>query len=215
MHHATAILFDLDGTLLNTLSDLRNSLNYALAAHHLPTRTLSQVRHDVGNGVRVLVERSITDAPDELVDSVLSTFRPYYAQHALDTTLPYPGILDMLSRLRSRGTQTAIVSNKPDAQVRALHERFFPDLIDTAIGEQQPLVQRKPAPDMVNIAMLRLHALPAKTVYVGDSEVDLQTAANARIPCIACTWGFRTRGKLLHAGATTLIDSPEQLDDIL
>ena len=206
-----AIIFDLDGTLLDTLADLRAALNHALNAKGLPLRTIDQVRHDVGNGVRVLIERSVEGASPELIDELFDIFRPYYAQHASDHTAPYEGILPMLEEVKKQGIRSAIVSNKPDAQVRFLHQRFFAQLIDTAIGEQQPLVRRKPAPDMVNMALRRLGVDRSQAVYVGDSEVDVQTACAARIPCIACTWGFRGRRLLEQAGADILIDSPAQL----
>ena len=210
-----AIIFDLDGTLLDTLADLRAALNHALNAKGLPLRTLEQVRHDVGNGVRVLIERSVEGASPQLIDELFDIFRPYYAQHASDHTAPYEGILPMLEEVRKRGLRSAIVSNKPDAQVRLLHQRFFAQLIDTAIGEQQPLVRRKPAPDMVNMALRRLGVDRAQAVYVGDSEVDVQTALAAHLPCIACAWGFRGRQLLEQAGANPIIDSPCQLTSCL
>ena len=210
-----ALIFDLDGTLLDTLADLRAALNHALNAKGLPLRTLEQVRHDVGNGVRVLIERSVEGASPQLIDELFDIFRPYYAQHASDHTAPYEGILPMLEEVRKRGLRSAIVSNKPDAQVRLLHQRFFDRLIDTAIGEQQPLVRRKPAPDMVNMALRRLGVDRAQAVYVGDSEVDVQTALAAHLPCIACAWGFRGRQLLELAGAHPIIDSPCQLTSCL
>lgn len=205
------LIFDLDGTLLDTLDDLRSSLNYALQAKGLPLRTREQVREDVGNGVRVLIERSIAHPTPSAVDELLAIFRPHYAQHASDTTAPYPGILPMLRQVSLRGYRSAIVSNKPDAQVKALHQRFFPRLILTAIGEQLPAVRRKPAPDMVILALQRLQAAPCDAIYIGDSEVDLQTAQNAHIPCISCAWGFRGKALLQSAGARTIIEQPEQL----
>ena len=206
-----ALIFDLDGTLLDTLADLRAALNHALAAKGLPLRTMDQVRHDVGNGVRVLIERSVEGASSQLIDELLGIFRPYYARHASDHTAPYEGILPMLEEVRKRGLRSAIVSNKPDAQVRLLHQRFFPHLIDTAIGEQQPLVRRKPAPDMVLLALRQLGVSPAESIYVGDSEVDVLTAAHAALPCIGCAWGFRGRQSLQRAECHTIIDHPMQL----
>lgn len=210
-----ALIFDLDGTLLYTLADLRASLNYALAAKGLPLRSLEQVRGDVGNGVRVLIERSL-EAPEQgLVDELLHIFRPHYAQHALDHTEPYDGIMDMLRECRQRGYRSAIVSNKPDAQVKALHQRFFPSLIDIAVGEQLPEVPRKPAPDMVFLALRSLGVSVKEALYVGDSEVDLATAQNAGLPCIGCAWGFRGRERLQEAGCAVIIDPPMQLFEVL
>lgn len=205
------LVFDLDGTLLDTLDDLRCSLNHALETLGLPLRTKEQVRHDVGDGVRTLIERSIERPDSQLVDELLARFRPHYAQHALDTTAPYPGILDMLRQAHGQGHRAAIVSNKPDQQVRALHQRFFPTLIQTAIGEQMPAVRRKPAPDMVHIALQRLHTTPDNALYIGDSEVDLQTAQNAGMDCIACAWGFRGERLLRKAGAQDIIQQPAEL----
>ncbi len=205
-------IFDLDGTLLDTLDDLAASVNHALAAFRLPPQSHEAVRQFLGNGFLALISKSVPPGtPDDLRDQVLAEFRRYYQAHSLDSTRPYPGITPMLQALRQHGVSTAIVSNKGDAVVQELFHRFFADLIDIAIGEQQPQIRRKPCPDMVIEAMRRLHTDAAHTIYVGDSEVDIATARNAGIPCLSVCWGFRPRQLLLDSGATHLIDSPDEL----
>lgn len=213
MSAARTILFDLDGTLLDTLDDLMASVNHALALHALPLRSRDEVRRALGNGVVALVRESMPGAADDeaLCDSVLADFRCHYAAHSLDRTRPYDGIPALLRECRLRSLNTAIVSNKPDAVVQELRRRFFADTIGLALGEQQPAVRRKPAPDMVLRAMERLGADAATTTYVGDSEVDLATARNAGIPCVAVAWGFRTPGFLAGHGAQTIISHPSEL----
>lgn len=204
-------IFDLDGTLLNTLADLRISTNAALAQHGMPPRSEEEIRQFVGNGVAMLIQRAVPDGTSaEETDKVLDTFQQHYLKHSLDTTHPYDGILPMLAECRRRGLPTAIVSNKLDAAVQRLATHFFPGLVATAVGEQ-PSVRRKPAPDMLFEALRRLHLTPDEAVYVGDSETDILTARNAGLPCISVTWGFRTHDLLTQAGATVLIDRPDQL----
>lgn len=206
-----APIFDLDGTLLDTLSDLRASTNAALARFGMPPRTREEVRQFVGNGVAMLIQRAVpAGTSPEVTGEVLDTFRRHYLLHSLDTTRPYDGILPMLAECRSLGLPAAIVSNKLDAAVQQLARHFFPGLVATAVGEQ-PAVRRKPAPDMVLTALRRLGLTPGEAVYVGDSETDILTARHAGLPCVSVTWGFRTRHQLLQAGAATLIDRPAQL----
>lgn len=204
-------IFDLDGTLLDTLADLRNSTNTALVQHGMPPRSEEEVRRFVGNGVAMLIQRAVPDGTSpETTDKVLETFRQHYLKHSLDTTRPYAGILPMLAECRRRGLPTAIVSNKLDAAVQQLANHFFPNLVATAVGER-PSMRRKPAPDMLFEALRCLRLTPDEAIYVGDSETDILTARNAGLPCISVTWGFRTRGQLTQAGATVLIDRPAQL----
>lgn len=212
MNKTKCLIFDLDGTLLNTLTDLCNSTNYALRQFGMPERSLEEVRCFVGNGVAVLIQRAVPTGTDEdTIQRVLQVFRQHYLLHSFDTTIPYNGILDMLAECRHRGLRTAIVSNKLDAAVQQLAQHFFPNLIDTAVGEQQPLIRRKPYPDMVNLALQRLHLPADEAIYVGDSDTDILTARNAGLPCMSVTWGFRTRNELLTAGATLLIDNPSEV----
>ena len=206
-------IFDLDGTLLDTLTDLAASCNYALRAHGMPEHSIDDVRRFVGNGVRKLMERAIPDGeanPD--FEATFATFREHYMQHSLDTTKPYPGIEDTLTELKARGCRLAVVSNKMMAATVELCKHFFPDTIEVAIGENEAEgIRKKPAPDTVFAALKRLGVSGDNAVYVGDSDVDLATARNSNLPCISVLWGFRDRDFLLDHGATTLITSPKEL----
>lgn len=205
------VIFDLDGTLLNTLEDLRDSTNAALRAFGLPERTTDEVRRFVGNGVRLLMIRATPGGEENpQFEEILAYFRRHYAEHCFDQTRPYDGILPMLDRLQESGIGLAVVSNKFDAAVRELCRRYFPDQIAIAIGEREG-IRKKPAPDSVLQAMRELHADPSESLYVGDSEVDIETARNAGIPCVSVTWGFRDRDFLLAHGASALIDDPSEL----
>ena len=208
-------IFDLDGTLLDTLTDLAASCNYALRTHGMPEHSIDDVRRFVGNGVRKLMERAVPDGevnPD--FEATFATFREYYMQHSLDTTKPYPGIEDALTELKARGCRLAVVSNKMMAATVELCSHFFPDTIEVAIGENEAEgIRKKPAPDTVFAALKRLGVSGDNAVYVGDSDVDLATARNSNLPCISVLWGFRDRDFLLDHGATTLITSPKELLD--
>lgn len=210
-------LFDLDGTLLDTLDDLADATNHALAAHGLPARTRDEVRRAVGNGVAKLIERSVPRGTGaSVLARVLDDFRMYYAAHAADKTRPYPGITETLAELRRRGKKIAVVSNKTHTVTQNICSRFFGTLIDAAIGENEPLVRKKPAPDMVIQALDILGADTRHSVYVGDSDVDIDTARAAGIPCIAVLWGFRDKDSLeAHAAATAfplaLVARPHEL----
>lgn len=204
-------IFDLDGTLLDTLADLRASCNYALAAHGYPVRTLDEVRAFVGNGVGKLIERALpADASEQTRAEVLATFKAHYLEHGLDTTRPYDGVVELLRQLRARGCKTAVVSNKFDPAVKELCEHFFAGLTDAAVGESAA-TRRKPAPDMVLAAMREIGVTPANAVYVGDSDVDLLTARNSGLRCISVLWGFRTRAFLIQHGATCFVERPEEI----
>ena len=206
-------IFDLDGTLLDTLADLAASCNYALRTHGMPEHSIDDVRRFVGNGVRKLMERAIPDGeanPD--FEATFATFREYYMHHSLDTTKPYPGIMDTLVELKARGCRLAVVSNKMMAATVELCKHFFPDTIEVAIGENEAGgIKKKPAPDTVLAALKQLGVSGEDAVYVGDSDVDLATARNSGLPCISVLWGFRDRDFLLDHGATTFITSPKEL----
>lgn len=211
MINPTTYIFDLDGTLLDTLQDLKASTNHALRSHGLPERTTEEVRQFVGNGVRKLIERAVPEnTPQEVLEAVFADFRKHYMDHCLDATAPYPGIIDMLRRLKAQGKRMAIVSNKLDPAVKELNERFFKEYIDLAVGESDT-VRRKPAPDMVNTILQTLSITKEEMVYVGDSEVDLQTARNAGVRCISVLWGFRDKEILIANGATTFAKTPEEI----
>ena len=216
----TTIIFDLDGTLMNTLDDLHDSVSYALREAGLEPNPKQDTRRYLGNGVRNLVNKSVAqtcpEADEALKEHVFQTFRAYYVAHSMDKTAPYEGVEEMLKECKKRGFHTAIVSNKLDPAVKDLHKAFFAETIDVAIGETEN-VKRKPAPDMVNEAIRQLSLLhgrqieKSECVYVGDSEVDLKTAENSGLPCIAVSWGFRDRDFLIEQGAKTIIDQPTEL----
>ena len=207
-----AVLFDMDGTVLDTLEDLRSAVNRTLAEFDMPQCTLEQVRCYVGNGARRLIEQAVPQgSSEETVETVLSWFKAYYEQHCLIATGPYAGIIPLMERLKAAGVKMAVVSNKPDEAVRELAERFFSGLLELSAG-QKDSVPRKPAPDMVELAMADMGVSKAESVYVGDSEVDVLTAANAGLDCICVTWGFRTLTELEAAGAEKLVHTMEELE---
>jgi phosphoglycolate phosphatase len=208
-----AVIFDLDGTLLDTLDDLMNATNYALEQMGFPQRTRKEVEAFVGNGVAKLMERAVPagTSPEDTARA-LNIFKPYYARHSKDKTAPYPGIIETLNTLRTKGCKLAVVSNKFDAAVKVLAQDYFPGLMDLAAGENEAGgVPKKPDATMVFQTLAALAVTPGRAVYVGDSDVDLQTAKNAGLPCISVTWGFRDREFLLAHGADTLIDRPSEL----
>lgn len=200
-------IFDLDGTLLDTLQDLAASVNYALRQHHMPEHSIDDVRRFVGNGVRRLMERAIPEgAANPAFEAAFATFRKYYMEHSLDTTRPYDGIPELIHELKKRGCRMAVVSNKMMAATQKLVHHFFPE-IEVAIGEDEAAgIRKKPAPDTVFAAMKQLGE--GSAVYVGDSDVDLATARNSGLPCISVLWGFRDRDFLLAHGATTFVEQP-------
>ena len=208
------VLFDLDGTLLDTLEDLYQSVNAALAACGFPERTRMEVRSFVGNGVRNLMVRSVPDGEENpKFEECFQKFREHYAVHLNDHTAPYAGIMELLAKLREKEIPTAVVSNKSDAAVKKLCQETFGDLVPLAIGESER-VQKKPAPDTI-IEAAEIDVPLKDCVYVGDSEVDLATAENAGIPCISVSWGFRDRELLESLGAKTLLDTVSELRDCL
>lgn len=208
-----AVIFDLDGTLTYTLEDLCRSVNHALRSCGMRERTLNEVRQFVGNGVRKLMERAVPlGTSSEEFERCFSMFREYYVLHCQDNTVLYDGIEDMLAELHRRGIPMAIVSNKLQAGVDELADRFYGKYINVAIGERQG-IPRKPAPDMVHLAMLELGVSVDETVYIGDSDVDIDTALAAGLPCISVLWGFRDREFLIEHGATQFVSHPSELLD--
>ena len=206
-------IFDLDGTLLDTLGDLAAAVNYALRKHGMPERSIDEVRRFVGNGVRKLMQRAVPEGEENpQFEETFATFRQYYLDHSLDTTHPYDGVPELLKELRSRGCRTAVVSNKFDTATKELCRHFFADTIEVAIGEHEAEgIRKKPAPDTVEEALRQLGEKKEKAVYVGDSDVDILTARNSGLPCISVLWGFRDRNFLQAHGATTFVSSPLQL----
>lgn len=207
------IIWDLDGTLLDTLQDLHLAVNHALCTFGMHQRTLEQTRRSVGNGVRRLVALSVPGGESNLqFEDVFAEFKDYYVHHCEDNTRPYEGICETLSVLKGMGMKMAIVSNKLQSGVTALYDQWFKDLVDVAIGERDGM-RRKPAPDMVELAIDQLGVSRDEAVYVGDSEVDILTASNSGLPCISVLWGFRTREELEDADC--LVETPAQIIQLL
>ena len=206
-----AVIFDLDGTLLNTLGDLTAAVNHGLAACGLPARTEAQVRTYVGDGVKELIARACpADAEETTKAAVLAAYLPYYAAHNMDFTAPYEGVMELLTDLRQQGVKVAVVSNKHDSGVQALCAHYFGGLLDLAVGggDSRPL---KPAPDSLLYAIERLGVAPAEVWYVGDSTQDVLTAHNAGVKCAAVTWGFQDASRLAAEKPTCLVDTADQL----
>ena len=212
MQKKDTVVFDLDGTLLDTLDDLKNSVNYALESNGYPARTKDEVRRFVGNGILLLMQRALPSGqenPD--FDKVFSCFKEHYGIHCNDLTKPYDGIMELLELLKEKGVKMAIVSNKNQPTVEALCEEEFQGLISVAVGDGEGRA-RKPAPDGPMEAIRRLGLSGTDGVlYVGDSEVDAQTAENAGLGCVLVTWGFRTRQEMAPYAAFSFIDRPEEL----
>ncbi len=208
------VVFDLDGTLLNTLDDLFLSVNKILSDHGYKTRSKNEVRSYLGNGVRALLDLALPEEERFRTDELLPEFKAYYDLHKEDNTAPYAGVKEAVAEIKKAGVKCAIVSNKFDAAVQELKNVTFSGLIDFACGEREG-VKPKPAPDGVFLAMQALGADPAETVYVGDSEVDLATANNSGLKCVAVSWGFRDRDELVKRGAKNIADTPDQMKDFI
>ena len=206
-----AVIWDLDGTLLDTLQDLASAVNHSLEAFGLPLRSVEEVRTFVGNGIRNLIDRSVPAGTDPATaDGVFGEFRTYYAAHCSDTTAPYGGIPEVLTDLARAGVKMAIVSNNADFAVQDLTRRYFGEGIAVAVGAREDM-PKKPAPDMVEYALTALDVTKAEAVYVGDSEVDVITARNTGMDCLSVAWGFRSEEILRAAGATTILRTPQEL----
>ena len=209
------IIFDMDGTLLNTLEDLADSVNYAIGVFGLPPRNINDVRRFLGNGAEVLVKKCIEKRLDEKTENLcIHTFKEYYKDHMDIKTKPYDGIMDLIRILLTKEYKIAIVSNKFDSAVKGLNDDYFDGLFPVAIGESED-VSKKPAPDCVIKALKELNSIPENAVYVGDSEVDIMTAHNSGIPCVSVTWGFRDEDYLKELDTDYIIHEPKQLLDIL
>lgn len=210
------IVFDLDGTLLDTLADLATSVNFALRSHGLKERSLVEVRSFLGNGIRYLMEHAVGEAVShEEFEKVFQTFRSHYVEHCLDQTKPYLGIMPLLEELKKKGIKMAIVSNKLHPAVQELNKRFFQNFITSAVGESAT-VRRKPNPDAVLAALHELGSMPEHSLYVGDSEVDLATACNAHLACALVLWGFRDEPFLRSLkGVYAYLDKPADLLQIV
>lgn len=217
----TTVVFDLDGTLLDTIRDLHHALNHALGAFGLPGRTLAEATAFVGNGIHRLVERGVPTGTDAAtVERVFDEFNAWYAKHCNDTTQAYPGVVELVRELRAEGRHVAVVSNKSDYAVQDLVRIYFPGEFDAVLGVREG-IRKKPARDMVDAALAEMgeaaqaDARAGRAAYVGDSEVDVQTAAAAEMPCVSVSWGFRSVDQLQEAGATTIVDTPAELGRVL
>ena len=205
------VIFDLDGTLLDTLEDLWGSVNFALNEFGFPLRTMDEVRSFIGNGVVKLMQRSTPEGTDEKTDKeCLDCFRQHYLSHMRDNTAPYEGVIELIEKLRGHGIKTAVVSNKLHSAVVGLCDEYFPKIIDEAIGVSVES-ERKPSPINVHKAMEKLKSDADECIYVGDSEVDVQTAKNAGVKCIGVTWGFRDEKCLENAGADYICSTADEV----
>lgn len=210
-----AVIFDLDGTLLNTLGDLRAATNHALEVRGLPPHSMEEIRQFIGNGIRLLIRRAMPEGtPEAEIDAALDDFKAYYAAHIHDRTVPYDGIPQLLTALRKRGIKVAVLSNKIDSASQQLIEYFFPGKTDVVFGEHVG-VPRKPDPTSCRMVMQQLGVQPEQVLYVGDSGTDMQTAKNAGLYAVGVTWGFRSKEVLLKYGADLLVHRPEQILQIL
>ena len=210
-----AAVFDLDGTLLDTLEDLRESTNHVLREMGYPERSLEEMRRFVGNGAEMQIRRAVPEGTsEENIAKVLRAYRAYYQEHCRIKTKVYDGLLDMLDALKARGVKTAVVSNKPDEAVKKLSEEYFGGRMDYAVGAKDGR-RCKPYPDMVDAALEALGETREGAVFIGDSEVDVQTGLNAGLPVIAVSWGFRSRETIAEAGATVIADDAAALAKLL
>ena len=207
------IIFDLDGTLLNTLEDLKDSTNFALQAFGYPERSLKEVCAFVGNGVKKLIERALPEGENNpCFKECLETFKNHYKENMYNKTAPYKGARELLQELKKRGIKTAIVSNKFDLAVKELSEKYFKDLIDSAKGENEARgIRKKPAPDTILSVLKEFNLEANEALYVGDSDVDIMSAKNASMPCISVSWGFRNKDFLINHGAKIIINEPKEL----
>lgn len=209
-----AIIFDCDGTLLNTISDLTNAVNYALINIGCCKQTDEDTLSMVGNGIKALVTRALPNSHKERFEEAFALFKNYYGQHYADFTKPYDGITDLLVELKKRGYKIALVSNKNKLYLKLLFDKFFAETIDYQIGETEGLAP-KPASDMVYRALENLNVDKNEAVYVGDSHVDVETAENSGMDGIFVTWGFASKQDLIKCGATKIIDAPQELLDLI
>lgn len=206
-------MFDMDGTVLDTLGDLSDSLNHTLAVHNMPVRTIDEARMMLGDGMNVLIHRAVPEGtPEEVIQEVLKDYKAYYGSHSSIKTKAFDGIPQLLETLRSMGIKTCVVSNKGDFAVQDLARTYFEGLLDASAGENEAAgIARKPAPDMCNKMLDYFGVTPSEAVYIGDTEVDIETAKNSGMDCIICSWGFRSVEYLKSKGAKIIVDTPMEI----
>jgi len=205
------VLFDMDGTILDTLADITDSVNFMLRKTGYPLRSKCEVRSHLGNGSAVLVEKALGgEANKETVQKAVAMYRAWYKDHADIKTAPYEGIAELMQKLREQGIRIAVASNKPEATVKLLCEKHFSGLVDACVGDVD-FRRRKPYPDMIDALLQELGASKDGAVYIGDTEVDVETAKNSNLPCICVGWGFRSRAEQMKVGASVFADSTEEL----
>jgi len=210
-----AVIFDMDGTILNTLEDLKNATNYSLRQFGMPERSLEEVRMFVGNGIRKLVERAVpAGTSEEKIAQVFDVFLEYYEIHSADNTSPYPGILELVEKLKKSGIKTAVSTNKADVPAQELGREYFNGIFDLIVGQQDGL-KVKPAPDSVNKILSILDIQKKDAIYIGDSDVDVQTAKNSDLDFIGVSWGFRGREFLEKNGAKNIVDNANEILDLV
>ncbi len=210
-----AVIFDMDGTILNTLEDLKNATNYSLRQFGMPERSLEEVRMFVGNGIRKLVERAVpAGTSEEKIAQVFDVFLEYYEIHSADNTSPYPGILELVEKLKKSGIKTAVSTNKADVPAQELGREYFNGIFDLIVGQQDGL-KVKPAPDSVNKILSILDIQKKDAIYIGDSDVDVQTAKNSGLDFIGVSWGFRGREFLEKNGAKNIVDNANEILDLV
>lgn len=205
----------MDGTVLDTLEDLTDSVNHVMKEFGMPEHTAHEYRQFFGNGIRYALQCAVpAGTSDNTIDKMIPLFKEHYNEHCLDRTKPYDGIIELMRKLKDNGYKMAIVSNKIDSAVKELNERFFSDYVDAAVGESSG-IRRKPAPDTVFSALEKLGSKAHESVYIGDSEVDHQTAVNSGLPCISVLWGFRDKDFLIEQGADLFAGTPSEIFDIV
>lgn len=211
------VMFDMDGTVLDTLGDLSDSLNHTLIAHGMPARTIDEARMMLGDGMNVLIHRAVPQGTsEEVIQQVLKDYKAYYGSHSTIKTRVFPGIPELLRTLKEQGVKTCVVSNKGDYAVQDLAKTYFDGLLDASAGENEAAgIARKPAPDMCFKMLEQFGVTQAEAVYVGDTEVDIKTARNSGLDCIICSWGFRSTDYLKNCGAEIIVDSPEEILKVL
>lgn len=214
MDNIKAVIFDLDGTLLNTLDDLADSVNRTLQKFGFKTRTIDEIRNFVGNGVGLLIKRSMPEKAEEHFGKCLEMFKADYSENMRTKTAPYEGIIDLLKELRKKNLKIAVVSNKFDGAVKELCEFYFKDLIDKPVGESEK-VRKKPAPDSVLNVLDYFGITNNEAIYIGDSDVDMDTAKNAKVKSVGVTWGFRTEDLLKKHGADYIVGKPFEILDLI